>query len=67
MNFLAHAVLAGGEAEFVAAAAGFGEDFRAWLGDTRGFVERWREQQPLLDRRPECPRKQPLEKPEPFG
>lgn len=35
--------LAGGEAEFVAEAAGFGADFREWLGDARGFVAGWRE------------------------
>ncbi|MBW7903760.1 MAG: DUF479 domain-containing protein [Rhodocyclaceae bacterium] len=35
--------LAGGEAEFVAEAAGFAADFREWLGDARGFVAGWRE------------------------
>lgn len=35
--------LAGGEVEFVAEAAGFGVDFREWLGDARGFVAGWRE------------------------
>ncbi len=34
--------LAGGEAEFVAAAAGFAEDFNAWLGDARHFAAGWR-------------------------
>lgn len=33
--------LAGGEAELVADMAGFGEDFRAWLADARGFVGEW--------------------------
>lgn len=33
--------LAGGEAEFVAAAAGFECDFRAWLPDAQRFVAGW--------------------------
>lgn len=33
--------LAGGEVELVAEVAEFGEDFRVWLGDVRGFVEGW--------------------------
>lgn len=33
-------MLAGGEAEFLAEADGFAEDFRAWLGDARQFAQR---------------------------
>ena len=33
--------LAGGEAEFVAAAEGFEHDFRAWLPDAQRFVADW--------------------------
>ncbi|MHB1375252.1 MAG: acyl carrier protein phosphodiesterase [Thauera sp.] len=33
--------LAGSELEFAAAAAGFEEDFRAWLPDAQGFVAEW--------------------------
>jgi acyl carrier protein phosphodiesterase len=33
--------LAGGEAEFLADADGFAEDFRAWLGDARGMAAGW--------------------------
>ncbi len=33
--------LAAGEAEFLAAAAGFAEDFRAWLADARVFAAAW--------------------------
>jgi acyl carrier protein phosphodiesterase len=34
--------LAGGEAEFIADADGFAEDFRVWLGDARQFATGWR-------------------------
>ena len=34
--------LAGGEAEFIADAAGFAADFAAWHADARVFVAQWR-------------------------
>jgi acyl carrier protein phosphodiesterase len=33
--------LAGGEDDFILDSAGFAEDFRDWLPDAQGFVERW--------------------------
>lgn len=33
--------LAGGEEELLVALAGFGEDFREWLGDAQGLVVEW--------------------------
>ena len=41
MNFLAHALLAGGETEFLADADGFADDFRTWLDDARAFATGW--------------------------